>query len=157
MTHVYPTFLANEPLYKFTGREIQPKQVGEDSGEVIFKYYPISSVNYVSLNFFYDNTSSFFSIKVQFFSLLQFCRSAVAGSACSQVHSSQDPSDLIFESRFESGNLAKVVKITSTYYELSLRSDMYTNRHTQWFYFRIENTKKNIKYRYEQYICINYI
>ncbi|XP_026818246.1 cytosolic carboxypeptidase Nna1-like isoform X3 [Rhopalosiphum maidis] len=124
--HIHPpsaSYSEKEPLYKFTGKEIQPKQVGEDSGEVIFKYYPISSVNY-------------------------FCRSAVGGSACSLVHSSQDPSDLIFESRFESGNLAKVVKITSTYYELSLRSDMYTNRHTQWFYFRIENTKKNIKYRF---------
>lgn len=86
--------------------------------------------------------------------LLQFCRSAVGGSACSQAHNGQDTSDLIFESRFESGNLAKVVKITSTYYELSLRSDMYTNRHTQWFYFRIENTKKNIKYRYESYILL---
>ncbi|VVC33000.1 Peptidase M14, carboxypeptidase A [Cinara cedri] len=126
VSHVYPTstsYLEKEPLYKFTGKEIQPKQVGEDSGELIFKYYPISSVNY-------------------------FCRSAVGGSTCYQVHSNEDPSDLIFESRFESGNLAKVVKITSTYYELSLRSDMYTNRHTQWFYFRIENTKKNIKYRF---------
>ncbi|XP_027852255.2 cytosolic carboxypeptidase Nna1-like [Aphis gossypii] len=126
VVHIHPTLASyseKEPLYKFTGKEIQPKQVGEDSGEVIFKYYPISSVNY-------------------------FCRSAVGGSACSLAHSSQDPSDLIFESRFESGNLAKVVKITSTYYELSLRSDMYTNRHTQWFYFRIENTKKNIKYRF---------
>ncbi|KAF0771287.1 cytosolic carboxypeptidase Nna1-like isoform X1 [Aphis craccivora] len=113
VVHIHPTsasYSEKEPLYKFTGKEIQPKQVGEDSGE--------------------------------------FCRSAVGGSACSLAHSSQDPSDLIFESRFESGNLAKVVKITSTYYELSLRSDMYTNRHTQWFYFRIENTKKNIKYRF---------
>lgn len=50
MTHVYPSScLEKEFLYKFTGREIQPKQVGEDSGEVVFKYYPISSVNYVSL------------------------------------------------------------------------------------------------------------
>lgn len=97
-------------------------------------------------------------MQVQFlfiFIVLQFCRSAVGGSACSQAHSSQDPSDLIFESRFESGNLAKVVKITNTYYELSLRSDMYTNRHTQWFYFRIENTKKNIKYRYAKSILIH--
>ena len=56
--------------------------------------------------------------------------------------------NLKFESRFESGNLAKVVKITETYYELYLRTDMYTNRHMQWFYFRIQNTKKHIIYRY---------
>jgi len=51
--HDYPTStfnLEHEPLYKFTGKEIHPKQVGEDLGEVIFKYYPISSVNYVRLD-----------------------------------------------------------------------------------------------------------
>lgn len=55
VTHVYPTpssHLEKESLYKFTGKEIQPKQVGEDSGELIFKYYPISSVNYVSFYFY---------------------------------------------------------------------------------------------------------
>ncbi|XP_050439401.1 cytosolic carboxypeptidase Nna1-like isoform X2 [Adelges cooleyi] len=127
VTHVYTTQinrgLEKEYLYQFTGKEIQPKQVGEDSGDVVYKYYPISSVNY-------------------------FCRSAVGGGACSRVHYGQDPTDLSFESRFESGNLAKVVKITDTYYELSLRPDMYTDRHAQWFYFRIDNTRRNIKYRF---------
>lgn len=55
VTHVYSTpssCLEKEPLYKFTGKEIQPKQVGEDSGELIFKYYPVSSVNYVSFFIF---------------------------------------------------------------------------------------------------------
>lgn len=121
--------------------------MGEDLGEVIFKYYPISSVNYVGLS---SCLRLFFQLNLNFLTPFQFCRSAVGGSVCSQAHSGEDTSDLIFESRFESGNLAKVVKITSTYYELSLRSDMYTNRHTQWFYFRVENTKKNIKYRYDQ-------
>jgi hypothetical protein len=56
--------------------------------------------------------------------------------------------ELHFESRFESGNLAKAVKITNTYYELYLRTDLYTNRHMQWFYFRVTNTKKHIIYRF---------
>ncbi|KAG8327598.1 Cytosolic carboxypeptidase 2 [Homalodisca vitripennis] len=56
--------------------------------------------------------------------------------------------DLRFESRFESGNLAKAVKITDTYYELSLRTDLYTNRHMQWFYFRVENTRRRLLYRF---------
>lgn len=78
----------------------------------------------------------------------QFSRSAVDGSKyLLSCHPTLEPTDLIFESRFESGNLAKAVKITPTYYELYLRPDMYTNRHTQWFYFRVKNTKKNCVYR----------
>lgn len=85
-------------------------------------------------------------------SLIQFSRSSVGGSKyLMTVHPSQ-PDDgaageLLFESRFESGNLAKAVKITPVYYELYLRSDMYTNRHSQWFYFRVMNTRKDIPYR----------
>lgn len=55
--------------------------------------------------------------------------------------------DLHFESRFESGNLCKVVKITDTYYQLYLRKDLYTQRHTQWYYFRISNTRSRTNYR----------
>lgn len=80
--------------------------------------------------------------------LPQFSRSSVGGSKfLLSCHPTLEPSDLIFESRFESGNLAKAVKITPTYYELYLRPDMYTNRHTQWFYFRVKNTKKGCVYR----------
>ena len=47
------------------------------------------------------------------------------------------PDSLKFESRFESGNLAKVIRITEAYYELYLRPDLYTTKHCQWFYFRV--------------------
>ena len=47
------------------------------------------------------------------------------------------PDCLKFESRFESGNLAKVIRITEAYYELYLRPDYYTSRHCQWFYFQV--------------------
>lgn len=79
----------------------------------------------------------------------QFSRSSVGGSKylLSAQPYALDPDDLIFESRFESGNLARVIKVTQTYYELYLRPDMYTNRHTQWFYFRVKNTRKNVPYR----------
>ena len=33
-------------------------------------------------------------------------------------------------------------------YELWLRYDLYTNKHTQWFYFRVNNTKKDTPYRF---------
>lgn len=36
----------------------------------------------------------------------------------------------------------------STDYELWLRYDLYTNKHTQWFYFRVSNTRANKTYRF---------
>jgi hypothetical protein len=82
-------------------------------------------------------------------SSLQFSRSSVSGSKLVMpAHPSQmEPDELVFESRFESGNLARAIKITPTYYELYLRPDMYTNRHTQWFYFRVKNTRSKTVYR----------
>ncbi|KAM8968351.1 cytosolic carboxypeptidase 2 isoform 4-T4 [Sarcophilus harrisii] len=55
---------------------------------------------------------------------------------------------LLFESRFESGNLQKAVRVNTYDYELTLRTDLYTNKHTQWFYFRVQNTRKEITYRF---------
>lgn len=79
----------------------------------------------------------------------QFSRSSIGGSKylLSAQPYALDPDDLVFESRFESGNLARVVKVTQNYYELYLRPDMYTNRHTQWFYFRVKNTRAKTPYR----------
>ncbi|KAK6641374.1 hypothetical protein RUM44_013083 [Polyplax serrata] len=75
-----------ELYYQPTGKEIQPKPVGEEDGTIVFQYYPMSAVNY-------------------------FSKSSVGGSryflpACPINRENED--DLKFESRFESGNLAKV-------------------------------------------------
>ncbi|XP_013134662.1 PREDICTED: cytosolic carboxypeptidase 2-like [Papilio polytes] len=114
-----------EPYYVPTGKELRPQPVGEDAGTVIFQYYPMSAVNY-------------------------FSRSTVGGSRLflSACTSASCDDELRFESRFESGNLAKAIRITSAYYELHLRTDLYTNRHMQWFYFRVTNTKKQTMYRF---------
>lgn len=37
-----------ELYYQPTGKEIQPKPIGEEAGTVVFQYYPMSAVNYVS-------------------------------------------------------------------------------------------------------------
>ena len=50
------------------------------------------------------------------------------------------PDSLVFESRFECGNLMRAVRITDTYYELHLRQDFYTTRHCQWFYFQVKKS-----------------
>jgi hypothetical protein len=73
---------------------------------------------------------------------------------------------LSFESRFESGNLMKAIKMYACYfyliffiknsfflsknneYQLYLRYDLYTNKHTQWYYFRVKNAKPNVTYRF---------
>ncbi|XP_034390887.1 cytosolic carboxypeptidase 2 [Cyclopterus lumpus] len=55
---------------------------------------------------------------------------------------------LEFESRFESGNLQKAVQVGVYDYELTLRTDMYTRKHTQWFYFRVRNMKAGVTYRF---------
>ena len=57
----------------------------------------------------------------------------------------KDPTDktLVFESRFESGNLRKAVKVNDFEYDLFLKNDYGTNGYTQWYYFRITNTRKD--------------
>ncbi|XP_021258322.1 cytosolic carboxypeptidase 2 isoform X10 [Numida meleagris] len=61
------------------------------------------------------------------------------------LEGSQD-NTLLFESRFESGNLQKAVKVGPYEYVLTLRPDLYTTKHTQWFYFRVQNTRKDTVY-----------
>ncbi|XP_064551672.1 cytosolic carboxypeptidase Nna1 isoform X7 [Drosophila montana] len=80
-----------------------------------------------------------------------FSRSSVGGAKymtnCHPMNADESDS-LEFESRFESGNLAKAVQITPTYYELYLRPDLYTSRSKQWFYFRVRRTRRNMLYRF---------
>ena len=53
------------------------------------------------------------------------------------------PSDktLVFESRFETGNLLASMKVSDNEYDLVLQNDINTNGHTQWFFFRVGNTR----------------
>ncbi|XP_043660577.1 cytosolic carboxypeptidase Nna1 isoform X5 [Drosophila teissieri] len=81
----------------------------------------------------------------------QFSRSAVGGARFMTNCHPMNPEEydgLEFESRFESGNLAKAVQITPTYYELYLRPDLYTSRSKQWFYFRVRRTRRKMLYRF---------
>ncbi|XP_065831156.1 cytosolic carboxypeptidase 2-like [Oscarella lobularis] len=67
------------------------------------------------------------------------------------VHPTLNGSDdnvLLFESRFESGNLQKAIQIGPYSYQLWLRCDLFTVKHTQWYYFRVQNTKAGVTYRF---------
>jgi cytosolic carboxypeptidase protein 2/3 len=55
---------------------------------------------------------------------------------------------LQFESRFESGNLRRAVQVGSFEYDLILKYDYGTTNYTQWFYFRVKNTRKDATYKF---------
>ena len=62
--------------------------------------------------------------------------------------SGADDDTLIFESRFESGNLRRAIQVYVNEYDLILRPDINTRGHTQWFYFSIKNMRRGRKYKF---------
>ncbi|XP_022809843.1 cytosolic carboxypeptidase 3-like [Stylophora pistillata] len=58
------------------------------------------------------------------------------------------PPCLTFESRFECGNLKQVKRIGSYEYDLILSCDLYTKRHTQWYYFRVQDMVPGTTYKF---------
>ncbi|XP_040601672.1 cytosolic carboxypeptidase 2 isoform X2 [Mesocricetus auratus] len=118
-----------EYFYQPTGDEKVPEIVGEEQGTAV---YQLDSVPTEGAYF----TSSRIGGK----------RGIIKELAVTL----QGPEDntLLFESRFESGNLQKAVRVGIYEYELTLRTDLYTDKHTQWFYFRVQNTRKDVTYRF---------
>ncbi|XP_033018639.1 cytosolic carboxypeptidase 3 isoform X3 [Lacerta agilis] len=116
-----------EPLYSPTCLEIEPLCTDPREGAVVY------------LADGADKESS-------------FMYSRIGGSFPSKQVLPQSWDDwdntLIFEARFESGNLQKVVKISDFEYQLTLRTDLYTKKHTQWYYFQVTNTQAGMPYRF---------
>ncbi|XP_047204961.1 cytosolic carboxypeptidase 2 isoform X2 [Girardinichthys multiradiatus] len=116
-----------EPFYKPSEHELTPIPSGDERGKMVY--------------------CTDFAPKH-----LYFTCSCVGGSRDSTRSTTTlvKPSDvtLEFESRFESGNLQKAVQVGDYDYELTLRTDMYTEKHTQWFYFRVRNMKAGVTYRF---------
>lgn len=54
----------------------------------------------------------------------------------------ENDTTLIFESRFESGNLLAAFKIAENYYQLVVQNDTNTNGYSQWFFYRVTGGKK---------------
>jgi Cytosolic carboxypeptidase N-terminal domain len=63
----------------------------------------------------------------------------------------KDPTDttLIFESRFDSGNLDLAIKVDDGYYKLIMQNDSNTKGNCQWFYFKVSNTKQKSTTHFE--------
>lgn len=55
---------------------------------------------------------------------------------------------LVFESRFESGNLRRAIQVYEFEYDLILKPDYMTRGFTQWYYFRVSNTCAGRTYRF---------
>lgn len=60
----------------------------------------------------------------------------------------QNDKTLVFESRFESGNLQLAHKVSDNEYDLILQNDINSKGHTQWFFFRVANVKKGLKVKF---------
>ena len=60
----------------------------------------------------------------------------------------EEDKTLVFESRFESGNLYSVMKVNDNEYHLWLQNDVNTMGHTQWFFFRVQNTRKDMEVKF---------
>ena len=55
---------------------------------------------------------------------------------------------LVFESRFESGNLSMALKVAPDEYNLVLQNDINSKGNTQWFYFQIKNLSADLDIKY---------
>ncbi|XP_073957930.1 cytosolic carboxypeptidase 1-like isoform X3 [Choristoneura fumiferana] len=62
-------------------------------------------------------------------------------------------SRLTFESRFESGNLRKVIQIGPREYELILMPDVNSTKRHQWFYFEVRNMQQGRPYIFNIVNC----
>jgi hypothetical protein len=57
-------------------------------------------------------------------------------------------SSLRFESRFESGNLSKAIRVGDDDYELLVMQDSNTTSKTQWYYFRVKGARRGCRYTF---------
>jgi hypothetical protein len=61
---------------------------------------------------------------------------------------SDDDLTLVFDSRFESGNLRRAIQVYTYEYDLILKPDTRSRGHTQWFFFSVANTRANSTVRF---------
>jgi len=70
------------------------------------------------------------------------------------VKENEQDTTLIFESRFESGNLRRAMYIGDNTYNLILKYDYGSTAYTQWFYFKVSNVRKDMRYKFNM---INFV
>ncbi|XP_028306241.1 cytosolic carboxypeptidase 2 [Gouania willdenowi] len=115
-----------EPFYQPTEHEKEPFPVGEERRTVVY------CIDQAAKRLFFTCSHVGGNRKIR----------------CATCPDNQTDLTLQFESRFESGNLQKAVQVGVYDYELTLQTDLYTRKHTQWFYFRVRNMKAGVTYRF---------
>ncbi|XP_030049532.1 cytosolic carboxypeptidase 1 isoform X2 [Microcaecilia unicolor] len=65
----------------------------------------------------------------------------------------EDSEVLKFNSKFESGNLRKVIQIRKNEYDLILNSDVNSSHYHQWFYFEVSGMRTGMYYRFNIINC----
>ncbi|KAG8440676.1 hypothetical protein GDO86_006430 [Hymenochirus boettgeri] len=71
----------------------------------------------------------------------------------SVMESCEKENCLKFFSKFESGNLRKVIQLREFEYDLIINADINTDQHNQWFYFEVSAMRQNIPYRFNVINC----
>ncbi|XP_069480385.1 cytosolic carboxypeptidase 4 [Ambystoma mexicanum] len=71
----------------------------------------------------------------------------------SPLDHSDDIESLQFYSKFESGNLRKVIQVRPFEYDLIMNADVNTSQHHQWFYFEVSAIRAGISYRFNVINC----
>ena len=91
------------------------------------------------LNRYYENLKPYYRIDYE---KLEEATESTNESGESEIPRLPLDKTLIFESRFESGNLRKVMKVGQFEYEMYCKNDYNTQSFCQWYFFRIQNTRK---------------
>ena len=133
--HIYGIPKDSEMFYNPTGREQDIQPMGRMFGTVVYNYESKPEFSFYSKH----GEDPLNPMNTE------------AGKKLSQkepIPRNIAPDSLLFESRFECGNLMRAVRITDTYYELHMRTDLYTDRHCGWFYFRVQNMRPEVEYRF---------
>lgn len=110
----------DESKYIYPVQTEQDKKPGAYAPEGYFKYRDSSSTHGVMR--YYSDLNTYYKLK------------------------NEADETLIFESRFESGNLKRVIQTGDYEYDLYLNPDYTTGNFTQWYFFRIQNTRKGRQY-----------
>ncbi|XP_072004636.1 cytosolic carboxypeptidase 4 isoform X2 [Engystomops pustulosus] len=71
----------------------------------------------------------------------------------SVTEGSEELNCLKFFSKFESGNLRKVIQVREFEYDLIMNADVNTDQHHQWFYFEVSAMRANVCYRFNVINC----
>ena len=146
----------NDPFY-FSGRITSPTAASNASAIENGSSEFVDSLEELNLLNMQGPTVNNYSVipvpttfKIKVMSLQNSRNNAATAPELKPYYVSFGPEDqtLEFESRFECGNLRRAIRVFDYEYDLCIRPDINTRRHTQWFYFRVRNGIPGIEYKF---------